>query len=109
VLHPGLPEHPRHEVFRSDYLGSCGLLSFELQPASQQQVAALCNGRRHFSIGYSWGGFESLIMPALLGSSRTVTRWQGGPLIRIHCGLEDAEDLIADLRDGLQAMNLAAR
>ena len=108
VLHPGLPEHPRHEIFRRDFLGSCGLLSFELQPASQQQVAALCNGRRHFSIGYSWGGFESLIMPAVLGSSRTVTRWQGGPLIRIHCGLEDAQDLIDDLEDGLRAMNAVA-
>ena len=108
VLHPGLPAHPRHDIFRRDFQGSCGLLSFELQPVSQQQVAALCNGRRHFSIGYSWGGFESLIMPAVLGSSRTVNRWQGGPLIRIHCGLEDAQDLIADLEEGLRAMNAAA-
>ena len=69
VLHPALPEHPRHDIFRRDFLGSCGLLSFELDPGTPQQVAALCNGRRHFSIGYSWGGFESLIMPALLGSS----------------------------------------
>jgi cysteine-S-conjugate beta-lyase len=107
VLHPALPEHPRHDIFRRDFLGSCGLLSFELNPATPQQVAALCNGRRHFSIGYSWGGFESLIMPALLGSSRTVSRWQGGPLIRIHCGLEDAQDLIADLEDGLRAMKAA--
>ncbi len=108
VLHPGLPDHPRHDLFKRDFLGSCGLMSFELMPVSQAQVAALCNGRRHFSIGYSWGGYESLIMPAVLGSARTVSRWQGGPLIRIHCGLEDAADLIADLEGGLQAMADAA-
>ena len=108
VLHPGLPGHPRHDIFRRDFLGSCGLMSFELEPVSQQQVAALCNNRRHFSIGYSWGGFESLIMPASLSAARTVTRWQGGPMVRIHCGLEDAADLIADLEDGLRAMNALA-
>jgi cystathionine beta-lyase len=108
VLHPGLSEHPRHDLFRRDFLGSCGLMSFELKPVGQQQVAALCNGRRHFSIGYSWGGFESLIMPASLSSARTVSRWQGGQLIRIHCGLEDAEDLIEDLAAGLDAMAAAA-
>ena len=107
VLHPGLPGHPRHDLFKRDFLGSSGLLSFELNPTSAAQVAALCNGRRHFSIGYSWGGYESLIMPASLGSVRTATPWQGGPLIRIHCGLEDAADLVADLEEGLQAMAAA--
>jgi cystathionine beta-lyase len=82
-------------------------MSFELLPVSTAQVAALCNGRRHFSIGYSWGGYESLIIPAVLGSVRTVTRWTGGPLIRIHCGLEDAADLIADLEEGFAAMAAA--
>ena len=104
VLHPGLPEHPGHDLFKRDFLGSNGLFSFELNPVSPAQVALLCNGRRHFSIGYSWGGVESLIMPAVLGSVRTVKAWQGGPLIRIHCGLEDAGELIADLAEGLQAM-----
>ncbi len=104
VLHPGLPEHPRHDLFKRDFLGSNGLMAFELNPVSTAQVAALCNGRKHFSIGYSWGGYESLIMPAALGSVRTTTRWTGGPLIRIHCGLEDAADLIADLDEGLTAM-----
>lgn len=104
VLHPGLPSHPGHELFRRDFLGSCGLFSFELEPASDEQVAALCNGRRHFAIGYSWGGFESLIMPAALRSVRTVTPWNGGPLIRLHCGLEDADTLIADLAEGFAAL-----
>ncbi len=104
VLHPGLPSHPGHELFRRDFLGSCGLMSFELQPVSEAQVAALCNGRRHFAIGYSWGGFESLIMPAKLASVRSVKPWQGGPLIRLHCGLEDADSLIADLEEGFTAL-----
>ncbi len=107
VLHPGLPSHPGHELFKRDFLGSCGLMSFELAPVSDVQVAALCNGRRHFAIGYSWGGFESLIMPARLGSVRTVRPWQGGPLVRLHCGLEDADALIADLEEGLAALAAA--
>jgi cystathionine beta-lyase len=107
VLNPGLPGHPRHDLFKRDFLGSSGLMAFELQPVTPAQVAALCNGRRHFSIGYSWGGYESLIMPAALGSVRTARAWQGGPLIRIHCGLEDAAELIADLAEGLDAMAAA--
>jgi len=104
VLHPGLPSHPQHALFKRDFLGSSGLFSFELKAATQAQIAALCEDRRHFKIGYSWGGFESLIMQAKIGSLRTVQPWTGGPLIRIHCGLEDAADLIADLQAGLEAM-----
>ncbi len=96
-------------MFRRDFLGSCGLMSFELEPVSEAQVAALCNGRRHFAIGYSWGGFESLIMPAKLASVRTVRPWQGGPLIRLHCGLEDADALITDLEEGFGALAAAGR
>ncbi len=107
VLHPGLPSHPDHALFKRDFLGSNGLFGVELKPVSEAAVRALCNGRRHFSIGYSWGGFESLIMPAS-GLPRTVAAWQGGPLVRLHCGLETAEDLIADLAEGLEAMAAAA-
>ncbi|MBW6493212.1 MAG: cystathionine beta-lyase [Burkholderiaceae bacterium] len=67
-------------------------------------LAALCEGRRHFGIGYSWGGYESLIMPAGISSLRGVAPWTGGPLLRLHCGLEDPTDLIADLEEGLDAM-----
>lgn len=108
VLHPGLHSHPQHALFKRDFLGSSGLFSFELKSATPAQLAALCERRRHFKIAYSWGGFESLIMPAKLGSIRTVTPWQGGPLVRIHCGLEESADLIADLQDGLDAMAAAA-
>jgi len=107
VLHPALPSHPQHALFKRDFLGSSGLFSFELKSATPSQLAALCERRRYFRIGYSWGGFESLIMPAKLGSIRSIRPWTGGPLVRLHCGLEDAADLIEDLQDGLHAMKSA--
>ena len=108
VLHPALPSHPQHALWKRDFSGASGLFSFELAPVSRKQVAALCEGRRHFRIGYSWGGFESLIMPANLASIRTLAPWTGGPLVRVHCGLESADDLIADLEAGLAAMAATA-
>jgi len=107
VLHPALPSHPQHALFKRDFQGSSGLFSFELKSATPAQLAALCERRRYFRIGYSWGGFESLIMPAKLGSIRSIRPWTGGPLVRLHCGLEDAADLIEDLQDGLHAMKSA--
>lgn len=108
VLHPGLPSHPQHERFKRDFLGANGLFSFALKgPVTETGVKALCDGRRHFALGYSWGGFESLIMPAILNGLRTVSPWTGGQLIRVHCGLEPAAQLIADLEEGLEAMKRA--
>jgi cystathionine beta-lyase len=104
VLHPALPSHPQHALWRRDFSGSSGLFSFELEAATPAQLAALCERRRHFRIGYSWGGFESLIMRAKLDTMRSVTPWRGGPLVRLHCGLEDPADLIDDLERGLAAM-----
>ncbi len=124
VLHPALPSHPGHALWRRDFSGSSGLFSFELDPALfvaasppkgaeidparvARVLAALCEGRRYFKIGYSWGGYESLIMPASIGSLRSAAPWTGGPLVRLHCGLEDPADLIADLEDGLAALTAA--
>jgi cystathionine beta-lyase len=107
VLHPALPSHPQHALFKRDFLGSSGLFSFELKAATPAQLAALCERRHHFKIGYSWGGFESLIMPAKISALRTVRPWTGGPLVRLHCGLEDPQDLINDLEQGLAAMAAA--
>lgn len=115
VLHPALPSHPQHALWRRDFKGSSGLFSFELKTdpegriPTSKQMAALCEGRRYFGLGYSWGGFESLIFPARIESLRSVTPWQGGPLIRLHIGLEDPADLIADLEEGFSAMAKATR
>lgn len=103
VLHPALPSHPQHALWRRDFLGSSGLFSFELKRGTPVQIAALADERRHFRLGYSWGGYESLIMPAQIGSLRTVRPWSGGPLVRLHVGLEDPADLIADLQAGFEA------
>lgn len=109
VLHPALPTHPRHDLFERDFSGSSGLFGIELAGSPDRAaIAALCEGRRHFGIGYSWGGYESLIMPANIGALRTAQPWRGGPLVRLNIGLEDPDDLRADLERGFDAMRAVA-
>ena len=113
VAYPALPSHPQHAIWKRDFSGASGLFSFELKPSlfeglstseKWQKMALLCDGRAHFGIGYSWGGYESLIMPARIDSMRSARKWTGGPLVRIQVGLESAEDLITDLGVGLAAL-----
>lgn len=103
VLHPALPSCPGHENWKS-YMGrSTGLFSFELD-GTPEQAETFLDSLQLFGLGFSWGGFESLAVPADLKSTRTATPWTGGPVIRLHIGLEDTGDLIADLERGFAAM-----
>lgn len=105
VLHPGLPEDPGHELWKRDFTGACGLFGVVLRDSPKKAVDALLDGMEHYGMGASWGGFESLILHTNPGSIRTATIWDpGGPTIRIHAGLEDPEDLIADLERGLERL-----
>lgn len=99
VLHPALPHHSGHTIFKRDFNGSNGLFSFVLKQGSQRQVEAFIEGMTHFKMGFSWGGFESLITATMkVQNLRSATAWPyTGPLIRLHIGLEDVEDLIDDL------------
>jgi cystathionine beta-lyase len=103
VLHPALPGCPGHEHWARDFKGSSGLFSFVLKGGDEASRAALIDGLELFGIGFSWGGFESLALPVDPASIRTATRWQAeGPLVRLHIGIEDPADLIADLTAGLK-------
>jgi cysteine-S-conjugate beta-lyase len=101
VIHPALPDHPGHALWARDFKGSSGLFSIVLKPASEAAVAALLDGLELFGLGFSWGGYESLAVPFDSAPIRTATRWApGGPTIRFSVGLEDIEDLKADLDRG---------
>src|SRR5579884_641661 len=108
VLHPALPEDPGHGLWARDFLGSSSLFGVLLRTASERAVAAMLDGLRLFKIGASFGGFESLIVPARPAESRTARPWrEPGTLLRLHVGLEAVEDLIADLDAGLGRLNAA--
>jgi cystathionine beta-lyase len=108
VLHPGLESHPGHAIWRRDFSGACGLFSIVLQPAPQAAVNAFVNALTLFGIGASWGGYESLAIPFDCTAMRSATRWEpGGPTVRFHIGLEDVDDLIADLEGGFAALAAA--
>ncbi|MEX1059898.1 MAG: cystathionine beta-lyase [Methyloceanibacter sp.] len=101
VLHPALPSHPSHALWKRDFTGASGLFSIVLKPVSRESLAAMLDGLELFGMGYSWGGFESLILPFDPRAYRTATAWQAeGPAVRLHVGLEDVEDLKADLEAG---------
>jgi cystathionine beta-lyase len=105
VLHPALPGHPGHAIWKRDYLGSSGLFTIVLKPAASQAVAAMLDGLELFGLGFSWGGYESLVIPFDCSKYRTATKWTpGGPTVRLQVGLEDIEDLKADLARGFERL-----
>jgi cystathionine beta-lyase len=105
VLHPGLPSHPQHSLWKRDFLGATGLFSIVLKPASDKAVAAMLDGLQLFGMGFSWGGYESLIIPFDPKPYRTATKWAAeGPALRLHIGLEDVDDLRADLDAGFKRL-----
>jgi cystathionine beta-lyase len=105
VLYPALPGALGHEIWKRDFLGASGLFGIELEPCAEESVVDMLNGMRLFGMGYSWGGYESLLIPANVQKIRTVVPWRfEGPLLRIHIGLEDVDDLKDDLKDGLKRL-----
>jgi cysteine-S-conjugate beta-lyase len=108
VLYPALPEDPGHAIWKRDFLGASGLFGMVLKPVPKAAVTAFIDALDLFGIGASWGGFESLVQPAYPATIRTATRWDDGPLVRLHIGLEDPQDLIADLDQGLARLRATA-
>ena len=101
VIHPGLPSDPGHTIWKRDFTGASGLFSIVLKPVAHERLAAMLDGLSLFGMGYSWGGFESLILPFDPRAYRSATQWQAeGPALRLHIGLEDVDDLKADLDAG---------
>jgi cystathionine beta-lyase len=101
-LHPALPGTPGHQFWKRDLGGSSGLFGVVLKPFAPERLDAMLNGMELFGMGYSWGGYESLMVPCNLAHNRTAKAWPAqGRTLRIHAGLEDPDDLIADLEHGL--------
>ncbi len=110
ILYPALPGDPGHEIWRRDFTGASGLFGLVLaRPYSDAALGALMNGLELFGIGSSWGGFESLMIRTRPEQGRTATTWTApGPSLRVHAGLEDPDDLIADLEAGFARLARAA-
>lgn len=108
VMHPALGDDPGHALWRRDFTGACSLFGFVLASDDRGALAALLDGMKYHGMGASWGGFESLLIPTWPSKSRSATTWQEpGQTMRIHVGLEDPDDLIADLEAGLERLRKA--
>ena len=101
VIYPALPGSRGFDLWKRDFSGASGLFAVVLEPVAKARIDAMLNGMRLFGMGWSWGGFESLIIPTYPELVHTLLNWNaGGPCLRVAIGLEDPSDLIADLEDG---------
>ncbi|WP_072392166.1 cystathionine beta-lyase [Hyphomicrobium sp. CS1GBMeth3] len=108
ILHPALPDDPGHALWKAQFTGASGLFSIILKPTPRKALAAMLDGLSLFGMGYSWGGYESLIVPFNPKHYRTATAWTSeGQALRLHIGLDDVGDLIADLEAGFARLNAA--
>jgi len=108
VLHPALPSCPGHENWKRDIGRSSGLFSLVLKPVDEAAMSAGLSALRLFAIGASWGGTRSLVAPQAVAQDRTATSWtEQGPLLRISIGLEDPDELWADLGRLLEVLEHA--
>lgn len=106
VLHPGLPDDPGHAIWQRDFTGASGLFGVVLNAVSEEALATMLEGLELFGMGYSWGGYESLMIPTWPHKLREVSVWDPAlPTLRVHAGLEDPADLIADLEAGFERLN----
>ena len=105
MLHPALPSFPGHHLWKRDFTGSSGLFSFILKPGTPKRaVDAMLDGMELYGMGFSWGGYESLLVPVYPEHLRSAVKWQSGPVLRLHAGLEDPGDLVADLEAGFKRL-----
>ena len=105
VLHPALPGDPGHVIWSRDFAGASGLFGFTLNGADEAARTRFIDSLAHFGIGFSWGGYESLVVPSDPQTIRSAVAWTDpDPLVRLSIGLEDPADLVADLERGLAAM-----
>jgi cystathionine beta-lyase len=104
VLHPALPGDPGYALWKRDFSGCGGLFGVKLKPTSREAVTAMVEGMSLFRMGWSWGGFESLIVPGFHLPTRTARKWEDAVYLRIHAGIEDFEDLRDDLEDGFKRL-----
>jgi cysteine-S-conjugate beta-lyase len=106
VLYPALSNSAGHDIWKRDFTGASGLFSIVLKPTSQESVAAMLDDMELFSMGFSWGGFESLIVP--FKPHRSATTWEAkGPALRLHIGMEHPDDLMRDLEAGFERLQNA--
>ena len=100
-----LPDDPGHDLWRRDFTGASSLFGVVLETGDEAAVSRMVDGYRYFKIGASWGGYESLVLPASPKHTRTAVPWNApGYVLRYHVGLEDPDDLIADLADGFDRL-----